>query len=132
MRELLIPYYDYLCRSCNHQFEEFRSIESRLNLVCPECFGSVKMILLRSPVQRSFTPYFDKSLGTHVSSTKDLQVKLKIMGLEETTGSEEVKGEIRRRRLQKEKEAKEKGPPEAFYRAYYKAEQDHPDLTDAT
>lgn len=32
-----MPTYDYQCKECGHQFEEFQSMSSDLLIVCPKC-----------------------------------------------------------------------------------------------
>jgi putative FmdB family regulatory protein len=32
-----MPTYDYICDSCNHEFEAFESIKADPQTVCPEC-----------------------------------------------------------------------------------------------
>lgn len=32
-----MPTYDYICDSCNHEFEAFESIKADAQTVCPEC-----------------------------------------------------------------------------------------------
>lgn len=32
-----MPTYEYLCRSCGHQFEEFQSITEPVLVICPAC-----------------------------------------------------------------------------------------------
>ncbi len=37
-----MPTYDYLCRKCDHQFEQFQSITSNPLRKCPEC-GKIEL-----------------------------------------------------------------------------------------
>ena len=32
-----MPLYNYKCRKCEHEFEEFKKIADRNDLVCPKC-----------------------------------------------------------------------------------------------
>jgi putative FmdB family regulatory protein len=32
-----MPTYEYICRACGHEFEEFQSIKADPIAVCPEC-----------------------------------------------------------------------------------------------
>jgi putative FmdB family regulatory protein len=43
-----MPTYDYLCDSCNHQFELFQSIKDDAKRKCPEC-GRLKLRRLIGP-----------------------------------------------------------------------------------
>ncbi|MBM4061651.1 MAG: zinc ribbon domain-containing protein, partial [Planctomycetes bacterium] len=35
-----MPTYEYLCRSCDHRFEQFQSMSARALRKCPECSKS--------------------------------------------------------------------------------------------
>ena len=39
---ITMPTYDYLCQSCNYQFEKFESISARPAKKCPDC-GKLKL-----------------------------------------------------------------------------------------
>jgi putative FmdB family regulatory protein len=40
-----MPTYDYKCKQCEHQFENFQSITSDPLSECPECGGEVKRLI---------------------------------------------------------------------------------------
>jgi putative FmdB family regulatory protein len=40
-----MPTYDYQCRECNHQFEEFQSITAEPLSDCPQCGGQVTRLI---------------------------------------------------------------------------------------
>jgi putative FmdB family regulatory protein len=42
---LFMPTYDYKCRDCGHQFEEFQSITAEPLSDCPECGGHVHRLI---------------------------------------------------------------------------------------
>jgi putative FmdB family regulatory protein len=37
---ITMPTYDYICDSCNHQFEAFESIKADPQTICPECHAT--------------------------------------------------------------------------------------------
>jgi len=37
-----MPTYEYICRDCNYEFEEFQSITAEPISICPKCKGKVK------------------------------------------------------------------------------------------
>jgi putative FmdB family regulatory protein len=43
-----MPTYDYVCESCDHQFELFQSIKDEAKRKCPEC-GRLKLRRLIGP-----------------------------------------------------------------------------------
>ena len=40
-----MPTYDYVCKKCQHKFEEFQSITADLLTVCPKCSGELKRLI---------------------------------------------------------------------------------------
>ena len=40
-----MPTYEYKCRKCQHEFEEFQSISAEPVKICPECKGQVERII---------------------------------------------------------------------------------------
>ncbi|MCH7690296.1 MAG: zinc ribbon domain-containing protein [candidate division Zixibacteria bacterium] len=40
-----MPTYEYKCRKCQHEFEEFQSISAEPVKVCPSCKGEVERII---------------------------------------------------------------------------------------
>ena len=40
-----MPTYEYKCRECQHEFEEFQSISAEPVKICPECKGQVERII---------------------------------------------------------------------------------------
>ena len=40
-----MPTYEYKCRECQHEFEEFQSISAKPVKICPECAGQVERII---------------------------------------------------------------------------------------
>ena len=40
-----MPTYEYKCRECQHEFEEFQSISAEPVKICPECQGQVERII---------------------------------------------------------------------------------------
>ena len=40
-----MPTYEYKCRECEHEFEEFQSISAEPVKVCPSCQGQVKRLI---------------------------------------------------------------------------------------
>ncbi len=40
-----MPTYEYKCKKCNHQFEEFQSITSEPLTDCPKCDGRVERVI---------------------------------------------------------------------------------------
>ena len=40
-----MPTYEYLCRQCNHRFEEFQSITASPLDTCPRCSGEVERLI---------------------------------------------------------------------------------------
>lgn len=43
-----MPTYDYKCEGCEHTFEHFQTMTSRLKRKCPEC-GEPKLVRLIGP-----------------------------------------------------------------------------------
>jgi putative FmdB family regulatory protein len=37
-----MPTYDYICKACTHEFEEFQKMSDPLLEVCPECNGKLQ------------------------------------------------------------------------------------------
>ena len=40
-----MPTYEYRCRKCNHEFEEFQSITAKPLRKCPKCRGKVQRLI---------------------------------------------------------------------------------------
>ena len=40
-----MPHYDYLCESCNHNFEIFQSIKEDALKLCPRCQKPIKRLI---------------------------------------------------------------------------------------
>ena len=40
-----MPTYEYKCRECQHEFEEFQSISAEPVKICPQCEGQVERII---------------------------------------------------------------------------------------
>lgn len=36
-----MPTYDYICKKCSYEFEEFQSIKAELLKTCPKCSGDL-------------------------------------------------------------------------------------------
>lgn len=43
-----MPFYDYRCESCGHEFEQSRPIDKRDEAACPECKSAQTKRLLRT------------------------------------------------------------------------------------
>lgn len=37
-----MPFYDYKCLQCGHEFEKYESIKNDKQTACPFCFGEAK------------------------------------------------------------------------------------------
>jgi putative FmdB family regulatory protein len=64
-----MPIYEYLCPSCNHEFELRQSFNEKCEVTCPQCQNNVKRIF--SPV-----PIIFKGSGFYVtdhSSKSEIQ-----------------------------------------------------------
>ena len=40
-----MPTYEYICKKCEHQFEELQSISAEALTDCPKCDGTIKRII---------------------------------------------------------------------------------------
>jgi putative FmdB family regulatory protein len=45
-----MPIYEYLCPSCNHEFELRQSFYDKCKVTCPRCQNSVKRIISPVPI----------------------------------------------------------------------------------
>ena len=83
-----MPMYDFECVVCGKTFESFASVEHRYDIVCPECGGQTRIVILSTPaVHYDIEPYFDKGMGCVVKSRADRRRKMIERGLEEDDGS---------------------------------------------
>lgn len=53
-----LPRYDYLCKSCAHQFEGVAKIDERNDIGCPKCESPCEIQLTGFFHKRSDAPYF--------------------------------------------------------------------------
>ena len=60
-----MPNYQYRCKKCGKEFEEFQHIEDRNNAKC-ECGSDVELLIKpgRSPAIHIWTPYWEENI-TH-------------------------------------------------------------------
>ena len=45
-----MPFYEYRCENCCHQFEVKQSFEDNSNVTCPRCQGEARRIFSAVPV----------------------------------------------------------------------------------
>jgi len=58
-----MPFYEYECKACKHQFEEFQGISDEPLKICPECGGEVRQLISMSSAQVEFgnaREYYEK------------------------------------------------------------------------
>ncbi len=58
--------YDYGCKECGHEWEDFRLVAERNNIDCPECGGECKILIGRghtSTALYAFRPYVDEHIS---------------------------------------------------------------------
>ena len=41
----MMPLYDFQCKKCSYEFEEFKKIKDYLTTSCPECGGESKLLI---------------------------------------------------------------------------------------
>lgn len=58
-----MPLYDYKCTVCDHEFEEFRHVEDRLDMTCPKCQSIAKQLISRTK-DDWFRPHWNEHI-TH-------------------------------------------------------------------
>ena len=114
-----MPNYNYECGSCENVFDDFRTIATRHNVICPKCGGKVEMLLGIAAI-RTFKPHYSKALGKWVGSKREETRIAHSMGLEEVGDMhvEDVESEARRAKRQEDEKRDRSGAPEEFYRAY--------------
>ena len=59
-----MPLYDYVCKACGKEFDDFVSVAQRAYSHCPECSGLSFLKFNPSNVMpRIFTPYWDEHIS---------------------------------------------------------------------
>jgi len=75
-----MPFYDYECKVCSHEFTEQRTIAERHAVVCPRCKGIVSIVIGEVAFHK-FIPHYNVKLGTYLSSRREKEAFLKERGL---------------------------------------------------
>jgi len=70
-----MPTYDFVCKKCGRQWEEFVSMSERENEKCSKC-GQLAETLISTPNLDIFKPFFEPNLswnGDMITSRKQLR-----------------------------------------------------------
>jgi len=80
-----MPLYRYQCKECNHEFEEYRPIDRRYDVLCPECGeGKIEIIIKKPASYHPFPEGWWEHLDVkpiYISSRRQLKDECKKRGL---------------------------------------------------
>lgn len=79
-----MPIYDYECKNCMCEFEEFSKVDNRENVECIKCGHSTK-ILISTVAKPVVYNYFDKSLQANITGPGQLSKVCRKLGVSEVT-----------------------------------------------
>jgi putative FmdB family regulatory protein len=51
-----VPYYEYKCEACGHQFEVFHRISEKGPKKCPECGKQIKQVIQAPVIHILYSP----------------------------------------------------------------------------
>lgn len=75
-----MPLYDYLCVSCNKEWENFHSIKDRDSELC-KCGKKAQQVMRPSKTGDISYNYYDNALGMQITSPEQRKKEIKKAGL---------------------------------------------------
>lgn len=85
-----MPFYEYKCKVCGTQKEEFHPVDDRYNCGICTCGGEFFIVLQSTPFKGdfiNFIPHYDSQMGEYFESAEHKKKRLSELGYTQVSGS---------------------------------------------